>query len=97
LGDIGNINFCYWLGLVENLGTTSNKIVVKINLENISQEVNEMSNNHMARYLAQEKEISVEEARDILRARRDFNYLSSDFLNLLKRRKIKDVNRKRII
>jgi len=56
-----------------------------------------MSNNHLAQYLAQEKEISVEEARDILRARRDFNYLSSDFLNLLKRRKIKDVNRKRII
>jgi len=36
LGDIGNINFCYWLGLVEDLGTTSNKIVVKINLENIN-------------------------------------------------------------
>ena len=58
-----------------------------------------MSNGHfqLAKYLAQEKGISLEEARDILRERRDFTYLNSDFVNLLKGRKIKNVNGKRNI
>jgi hypothetical protein len=46
-----------------------------------------MSNGHLVKYLAQEKEISVDEARNLLKARRDFTYLNSDFINLLKKNK----------
>jgi hypothetical protein len=46
-----------------------------------------MSNGHfqLAKHLAREKEISVEEARNLLKARRDFSYLNSDFVNLLRK------------
>lgn len=60
-----------------------------------------MSNGHfqLANYLAKEKEISPEEARELLKARRDFTYLNSDFVNLLKKNKeVKgNVNGKRSI
>lgn len=46
-----------------------------------------MSNGHLVDYLAKEKEISPEEARELLKARRDFTYLNSDFVNLLKKNK----------
>jgi hypothetical protein len=48
-----------------------------------------MSNGHfqLAKYLAKEREISPEEARELLKARRDFTYLNSDFVNLLKKNK----------
>ena len=75
---------------MENLGTPPNKIVVKINLENISQEVNEMSNNHLARYLAQEKGISVEEAQKIYKKRKKFRryFKDLDFLELKKNKEV---------
>lgn len=46
-----------------------------------------MSNGHLVNYLAKEKEISPEKARELLKARRDFTYLNSDFVNLLKKKK----------
>ena len=48
-----------------------------------------MSNGHfqLAKYLAREKEISIKEARNLLKARRDFTYLNSDFVNLLRENK----------
>jgi riboflavin synthase len=46
-----------------------------------------MSNGHLIDYFAKEKEISKEEARKLLKVRRDFNHLNSDFVNLLKKNK----------
>ena len=75
---------------MEDLGAPPNKIVVKINLENISQEVNEMSNNHMVQYLAQEKGISVEEAQKIYKKRKKFRryFKDLDFLELKKNKEV---------
>jgi hypothetical protein len=37
--------------------------------------------------MAKEKEISIKEARNFLKARRDFTYLDSDFVKLLNKNK----------
>lgn len=52
-----------------------------------------MSNDHfqLSKYLAQEKEISIEEARKILKLRRGSTWINIDFLELFKNRN-KEVN-----